>query len=415
MQLEKIFYDVIVIGGGASGMMAAYVAASNHKNVLLLEKNMQLGKKVSISGGGRCNITNDEKDVRTFLRHYGKSAPYLFSSFAQFGVQDTINFFTSHGLPLITQGLGRMFPESERASDVVSTFKKLLREKNVAIRTNCSVLHVVLHGQTISEVKTTNGSFMGNVIILATGGISHPETGSTGDGFGWLSDLGHTVTKPTPTIVPIGVKERWVKKNAGKKLENIKITIYHNDIKQFVKRGTVLLTHFGLSGPMILNSAEAIQPLLKTGKVTGTIDLFPDEDEGTLSKRVLAYFDTNKNKQLKTILKEITPPGIAHAIELLLPDVDTTTQINSIRKDYRKSLLTLFKALPITVTRLMGEDRAVAADGGVSLTEIDMRTMHSKKITNLFVTGDLLNINRPSGGYSLQLCWTTGYIAGIHA
>jgi len=414
MYSQKI-YDVIVIGGGASGLMAAYWAAKNHQSVVILEKNASIGKKLAITGGSRCNITNNESDVRTFLSYYGKSAPYLFSPFSQFGVNDTITFFTNLGLPLITERLGRMFPQSQRASDVVALFKKILIHSGVIIETNCCVTNIVRKNDSIAELETSKGNYIGKSIILATGGISHPETGSTGDGFSWLASLGHSVAKPTPTIVPIAVKESWIKKNAGKKIENCKYTIYHNQIKQFSKSGSILLTHFGLSGPLILNSAATIQLLLTTGKVTGTIDLFPLEDEGTLSKRVVSYFDANKNKQIKTVLKELLPPGLGTSIELLLPALAMDTPIHSVPREQRKALIKLVKALPFTVTKLMGEDRAVAADGGVNLSEIDMRTMRSKKITNLFITGDLLNINRPSGGYSLQLCWTTGYIAGIHA
>lgn len=408
-------FDVVVIGGGASGMMAACVASALGKKVVILEKNAELGEKLKISGGGRCNITNNERDVRTFLENYGKAKDFLFSAFSQFGVEDTFKFFESRKLPLVVQARDRVFPQTENAFDVFKTLENELKNNQVLIKTHSKVLKINHENGEIKSVETTQGNFTGISFILATGGVSHPETGSTGDGFGWLRDLGHSVKDPTPTIVPIAASNQWIKVLAGVSLTFMKITFFLDGKKQFSKTGKILFTHFGLSSPLILNSAAEVGELLMNGEVTATIDAFPDTDLGSLDTKIVNTFDANKNRSLKNVLKEIVPHGTTKGIELLLSDINLETPVHSITKDERKKIVNLLKALPVEITGLMGNDRAVSADGGVILEEINMRTMKSNFFGNLFVTGDLLHINRPSGGYSLQLCWTTGAIAGRNA
>jgi predicted Rossmann fold flavoprotein len=405
-------FDVIVIGGGAAGMMAAYIAAQHGKKVAILEKNASLGKKLQITGGGRCNITNAEYDTRSLLEQYGAAKKFLFSPFAQFGVKETFAFFASHGLPLVVQANNRAFPKTEKAHDVCNTFTKLLAQRTIRTFTHCSVKKFIRAGQSITGIETNKGIYTAKSYILATGGVSHPETGSTGDGFHWLRSIGHTVKAPTPTIVPLAVNTTWIKQLAGVTLKDCKITFYLDGIKQFSKRGNILCTHFGLSGPLILNSAGAVADLLQSGEVTAQIDAFPNKDLGTLEKDILLIFDNNKNKLLKNIFRDITPSGTASSLQQLWKKIDFTKPVNSITKDERKRIVNGLKSLPVMITGLMGTDRAVAADGGVILEEVDMRTMRSKLYANLYVVGDILHINRPSGGYSLQLCWTTGYVAG---
>ncbi len=415
MHINGSSFDVLVIGGGASGMMAAGVAASLGKKVLLLEKNYSCGEKLKISGGGRCNITNAEFDNRALLQNYGNAKEFLYSPFSKFGVSSTFSFFESLNLPLVVQARSRVFPSTERAIDVFNALKSFLEKNKVVIKTNCTVKEIVSEGGKIARVLTNQGEFNAKSYILSTGGVSHPETGSTGDGFGWLKQLGHTVKDPTPSIVPLAVSEDWVKKLAGVSLSFMKITFFTNDKKQFSRLGKVLFTHFGLSGPLILNSATLVGDLLREGKVTAFIDVFPDTDLGALDERLVNIFDKNKNKILRTAFKEIAPKGCSYVFETLLPKINFSTKVHSITKDERKSIVNLLKALPITITHLMGYDRAVIADGGVTLDEIDTRTMKSKLIENLYIIGDLLHINRSSGGFSLQLCWTTGYVSGNSA
>lgn len=406
-------YNVVIIGGGASGMMAAITAAMHGKSVVILEKNASLGQKLDITGGGRCNITNAEFDIRKFLKNYGDAEPFLHSPFSKFSTKDTFEFFESRGLPLVTQARNRVFPKTEKSTDVGNLLKHEIKKLKINVMTKCSVKHILHDQEMITGVQTTQGIIKGGSYVLATGGMSHPETGSTGDGFVWLKKLGHTIKEPTPTIVPLAVDDAWVKSLPGVSLSFMKITFYSEGKKSFSKTGKILFTHFGLSGPLILNSSSKVADLLHTGKVTAKIDAYPDTTLGALEQQIIKVFDLHKNKMLKTTIKEIVPTGMHDAIMMLLPEIDFEKKVHSITRDERKKIVQLLKELPVSIAGLMGYDRAVVADGGVTLSEIDTKTMRSKKIANLFVTGDLLHINRPSGGFSLQLCWTTGYVAGI--
>lgn len=409
---QNKIWDVIVVGGGASGMMASAVASARSLSVLILDKNKNLGEKLKITGGGRCNITNDEPDIHKMLKVYGKGAPYLYTPFSIFGVKDTFKYFESRGLPLVIQARNRVFPVTEKAIDVFNVLNKELINNKVEIKSNCTVKDFIHNDKKIININTNQGQFYAKSFVLATGGMSHPETGSTGDGFRFLSDLGHTVSDPTPDIVPVEVEDKWVKMLSGTSLSFMKITFFLEGKKQFSKTGKILFTHFGLSGPLILNSASLINPLLSRGKVTAAIDLYPDTNSGALEEKIIKVFDLNKNKILKTIIKEFVPEGMHIAVSKLINFIDLETKVHSVTKENRKDIVTLLKAMPVTILGLMDYDRAVVVDGGVELSEIDMKTMRSKLYENLYVTGDLLHLNRNSGGYSLQICWTTGYIAG---
>lgn len=412
MSLQTDGYDVIVIGGGAAGMMAAGTAASRGKRVLLIERNKRLGEKLRITGGGRCNITNAEADEKKLLAHYGNAEQPLYSAFSQFGMKDAFSFFESRELPLTVQANNRAFPESESALDVVHTLERYVQDAGVTVLAGTRVERIEVAESMISGVVADGTTYSAGAYILATGGLSHPETGSTGDGFAWLRSLGHTVVDPTPTIVPLKVMDAWVKKLSGKSAPNAKITFYMNGVKKFARKGTILFTHFGISGPTILNAAGMVGDLMEEGSVTAMLDLYPTEDLGNLDTRITEVFDRNKNKLLRNVFRELAPPGTAEVLLSLLPSIDSEKKVHSVLKEERRELATLLKAVPLTITGLMGFERAVVADGGVPVSELDMRTMRSKKLANLFLTGDVLHITRPSGGYSLQLCWTTGYVAG---
>ena len=414
MKNNNKIWDVIVIGGGASGMFAASVAGSRGKSVLILDKNKNLGEKLKITGGGRCNITNNEPDIHKMLQIYGDGAPFLYSPFSIFGVKDTFNYFESRGLSLVVQARNRVFPATEKAIDVFKVLEKEMGKNHVTVKSNCPVRRINVRDDKVESIETNNGLLYAKSFILATGGMSHPETGSTGDGFKWLKDIGHSVKDSSPDIVPLAVSDDWVKSLAGVSLSFMKITFYQDGKKQFSKTGKILFTHFGLSGPLILNSSKKVDDLLQNeGKVTACIDAYPDTNEGKLEESIIKVFDNNKNKIWRTILKEIVPEGMAKSIELIDTSINFDTKVHSITKEDRKKFVKLLKNLPVHITNLMGYERAVVADGGVSLKELDMKTMSSKIYKNLFITGDLLNINRNSGGYSLQICWTTGYISGM--
>lgn len=396
-------------------MMAAGRAAERGKRVLLFEKNQKLGEKLRITGGGRCNITNAEEDTKALLSNYGSAEQFLYSAFREFSVKNTFSFFESRKLPLKVEARKRAFPQSEKAPDVVRTLVSYVREGKVDVRLGTPVRQVVVANGKVEKIIASGGEFFADSYIFATGGVSHPETGSTGDGFGWLRALGHTVEEPTPTIVPLKAKDAWIRSLAGKSLPNAKITFYLGTEKKFSSTGTILLTHFGLSGPTILNNAGKVADLLHEGRVTATIDLFPALNIGELDTKFREHLDAHKNKLLKNVAHEFLPPGTVDALLALAPDVDPEKKAHSVTKEERRALVDMAKGLPVSISGLMGFDRAVVADGGVRLNEIDMRTMRSLRSPNLLVIGDLLHIQRPSGGYSLQLCWTTGYVAGSNA
>jgi len=414
MKNNNKIWDVIVIGGGAGGMFAASIAGSRGKSVLVLDKNKNLGEKLKITGGGRCNITNNEPDIHKMLKVYGEAAPFLYSPFSIFGVKDTFKYFESRGLPLVVQARNRVFPVTEKALDVFKILEKEMEKNHVVVKSNTPVRRINVKGALIESVETNNGLLYAKSFILATGGMSHPETGSTGDGLKWLRDIGHSVKDSSPDIVPLAVSDNWVKSLAGVSLSFMKITFYKDGQRQFSKTGKILFTHFGLSGPLILNSSKKVDDLLQNeGKVTASIDAYPDTNEGKLEESIIKVFDNNKNKIWRTILKEIVPSGMQKAIEFIDLSLDFNIKVHSITKEDRKKFVKLLKNLPVNITNLMGYERAVVADGGVTLQELDMKTMSSKLYKNLFIIGDLLNISRNSGGYSLQICWTTGYIAGM--
>lgn len=408
-------YDIIVIGGGAAGMMAAGRAAERGRRVLLLEKNDHLGKKLALTGGGRCNICHAEENQRLLLQQYGQAETFLYSPFSQFGVHDTFSFFASHGLPLKVEANHRAFPKTEKAGDVVRALEGYLRQGGVAIRTKATVQGFVAAEASIVGLKVNGEQLTAKSYILATGGKSHPETGSTGDGFRWLTELGHEVKEPTPTIVPLAVQEAWIKSLAGVALDNTKVTFFVEGKKRLAVKGRILCTHFGVSGPLILNVAGKVADMLHDGVVTAAIDVFPQFDLGKLDGYVTKIFDENKNRNAKNVMKFIAPTGTSSAILQLLPQLDPEKKVHSISKQERKTFVHLLKALPMTVSGLMGYERAVVADGGLAIREVEGKTMRSRKYANLFITGDLLHISRPSGGYSLQLCWTTGWVAGDNA
>lgn len=405
-------YDVIVIGGGPSGMMAAGRAAERGARVLLLEKNQNLGKKLLITGGGRCNVTNAEFDTRTLLTHYGGSAKFLFSPFATFDVRATLDFFHNRGMQTKIEAQQRVFPVSDSASSVHQVLSDYLQTGNASVETGAVVEALVVNNQLVTGVQLTNGrTYSAPHYILATGGKSRPETGSTGDGFKWLEALGHTVSEPDPSLVPIALHEPWIRQLAGITLPSIKITAYQSGQKAFSKRGRLLFTHVGISGPTVLNVSKAIGELLEYGSVTLSLDLFPEYDHGSLDQMLITHFSEQSNKLCKNALAAFIPTNLVSIIFSMVA-IPTETKCHSLSKESRKTLGRILKDLPMRVQGLLGADKAIVTSGGIALTEVDFRTMQSRLIPNLYITGDLLNIDRPSGGYSLQLCWTTGYVAG---
>ncbi len=404
-------YEVIVIGGGPGGMMAALRAKERGLRVLLIEKNAELGKKLSITGGGRCNITNAEFDIRALLPHYGSAEPFLYSPFTQFGVAETIAFFEARHVPIKIEDRKRAFPVSEKATDVRDALVRCLMEEKVDILLNTPVEGFYMEDRTVVGVITAGGIICAQSFIIASGGKSHADTGSTGEGISWLEEIGHTTHAANPNLVPVVVKESWVHKLSGTTLREVKITLQGTS-RKISKTGNILCTHFGFSGPTILNMAHTIKGMLADGPVTSVIDLFPKEDVGSLRERFNVLCEQNQNKNVVNALKEWFPIGVVEVILAHIPDAIRTSKVHSLMREYRIRIVDQMKALPVTITGTMGYDWAIVSDGGVDLKEIDTRTMQSKVHHNLYCVGDILHVQRPSGGYSLQLCWTTGWVAG---
>ncbi len=404
-------YDVIVVGGGPAGMMAAGRAAERGLCVLLIEKNKVLGKKLSITGGGRCNITNAEFDLRALLRHYGSAEQFLYSPFTQFGVPETIQFFESRKLPIVIEDRKRAFPKSERATHVTQCMEQYVRDHQVTLLLDTRVIGLETEKGMVTGVVTNRGTYTARAYIFACGGRSHAETGSTGEGISWLKAIGHTTHEANPNLVPLVVRDAWVKRLSGTTLENVRITFASCE-KKIKKEGNVLMTHFGLSGPLILNAAREVKELLKHGEVMASIDLFPKDDVGTLRAKFQKLTEEHPKKTLLNALKTWFPKGVVEALLIPFSEVDQQSASSALLRETRYALVDRMKNLTLTVTGTMGYDWAVVSDGGVDLREIDMRTMQSKLHANLYLAGDMLHISRPSGGYSLQLCWTTGWVAG---
>ncbi len=408
--MKTTVWDVCVIGAGPAGMMAAGHAAMQGVSVILLEKNSRPGEKLLITGGGRCNVTNYELDVRTFLKKYKDSDKYLFSAFSQFSTKDTLEFFNKRGVPTKVEAEGRVFPQSDKAESIWNVLIDFIKEQKVDIETNATVYSI-----TKDSVKLKDGKeIFAKKFILATGGTSRPETGSTGDGFPWLKSLGHTIIDSNSSLVPLSIKDNWVKKLQGVTLTNIKISTFQNNTKQESIKGKILFTHFGVTGPTILNISKDVGELLKYGEVEIRIDLLPSHDHGMLNAELQKLFTNESNKKIKNSLSGLIPSAIVDPV-IELSKIDPDAQNNKISKEMRMKLIETIKNLSFQVDKLLGNDKAIVSSGGVSLDEVDFKTMRSKIVPNLYLIGDVLNIDRPSGGYSLQLCWTTGFVAGMDA
>jgi predicted Rossmann fold flavoprotein len=412
----QTLWDVVVIGGGPSGMMAAGRAGHLGKKVLLLEKNSSLGKKLLITGGGRCNITNNKQNTREMLAKYKGNDKFLFSAFSQHSVTDTISFFNDKGLELKEENEGRMFPVTNKAASVYDVLYRYMEKSGVRIQKGSIVSGISINKKDNGVViRTKSGNdIYAKTCIVATGGLSRPETGSTGEGFTWLKKLGHTIKENDFALVPIAISTPWCKKISGLTLDGIKLTTFQNKEKQESYKGKILFTHVGASGPTILNMSRDIGELLKYGEVSISLDLFPSTDVGTLRGRLQSILVEESNKKLKNVLALFIPSSLVSPV-LEMTGISGETFCHSVSSEDRVVLAKKVKDLQLEVKGLLGKEKAIVSSGGVSLTEVDFKTMQSKLHPELYLVGDILDIDRPSGGYSLQLCWTTGYIAGSNA
>lgn len=401
---------IIVIGGGPAGMMAAGRAGELGAEVVLLEKNNSLGIKLSITGKGRCNITNNSYEPRDLVKQFTRGS-FLFSSLHRFGVEETIAFFESRGLKTKTERGNRVFPVSDKSQDVLDVLKKYLLDNKVKIKTKAEVKKIIKKEDRIEKVILKNGEEIeGDIFIIATGGKSYPATGSSGEAFEWLRGLGHKVIKPRPALVPVLLKDKFIKDLEGLSLKNVEISIVKDKKKIDSRFGEALFTDNGMSGPIILDMSGRIGEYLP-GALELKIDFKPALSFEELDKRIQSDFSENNNKLFRNSLDKLLPKKLIPVI-IELSGIDSEKKVNLITRKERKNLLHLLKEFTCTVDSLDSFKKAIITAGGVELGEVDPKTCQSKLIDNLYLVGEVLDLDGPTGGYNLQVCWSTGYVAG---
>lgn len=408
---------VIVIGGGPAGMFAAIAAAEIGHDVTILEKNEKLGKKLYITGKGRCNITN-ASDMEVLFSNVMTNAKFLYSAFYAYDNQRVIDFFEENGLATKIERGNRVFPVSDHSSDVIATLTKVLRKKKVEVKLHTEVKELLCkptegQEQKVTGVLLSNGTkLFADDIIVATGGFSYQTTGSTGDGYRFAKECGHTVTQITPSLVPFEAKEEYISRMQGLSLKNVQVRIYHQKKLLYDEFGEMLFTHFGVSGPLLLSASAWIKPSLTSQELRMEIDLKPAISEEQLDKRVLREFEEAKNKQFKNSIGKLFPTKMI-PVMIELCDIDPDKKVNEITKEERLSFVRLIKAFPLTLCGLRDFKEAIITKGGVSVKEVNPSTMESKLVKNLYFCGEVMDLDALTGGYNLQIAWSTGYLAGI--
>ncbi|MCP3891637.1 MAG: NAD(P)/FAD-dependent oxidoreductase [Desulfobulbaceae bacterium] len=401
----------IVIGGGAAGLMAAGRAAERGSKVILLEKMAKTGRKIGISGKGRCNLTNNAELIE-FMNHFGKNGRFLRQCFQQFFTSELLDFFTTHGLPLTLERGGRYFPESGRALDVVRVFNNWLKQLHVQTRENSPVTRILVKDGGVCGILCQDKKYSCDNVIIATGGKSYPRTGSTGDGYQILRELGHTITPLRPALVPIKSNHPSLGKLAGLELRNVQVRVFVDKKKKTQEFGELSFTSSGLSGPTALTLSGLIIEALSTKKrVQLALDLKPALDEKKLDARLIRDLQSRRGESIESILRGILPKQLIEVclVECKIPkDIDTT----QFPGKTRKKLVSWLKDFRFDITGHRSWDEAIVTAGGVSLKEIDPVTMESKLIKRLFIAGELLDIQADTGGYNLQAAFSTGWVAG---
>ena len=402
---------VLVIGGGAAGMMAAITAAANGGEVLLLEKNEKLGKKLFITGKGRCNITN-AADTEDLFSAIVSNPKFLYSSFYSFTNSQVIDFFEGLGVKTKIERGGRVFPASDHSSDVIRALEREMEQLGVEIYLQAEVKELILKEHVIKGVVLTSGKKLyADTVIVATGGISYPSTGSTGDGYRFAKACGHQVTEILPSLVPMEVKEWYAKELMGLSLRNIEICVTDGKKKLYQEFGEMLFTHYGVTGPVILSASSIVGKKLKEKELTLHIDLKPALSEEQLDKRVLREFETNHNRQFKNAVDSLFPSKLRPVI-VELSGIPEEKKVHEITKEERLHFVRLIKDFSMTLTGLRGYKEAIITKGGVSVKEIDPSTMESKLVKGLYFAGEVLDVDGVTGGFNLQIAWSTGWAAG---
>jgi len=404
--------DVLVIGGGAAGMMAAIFAARTGADVTLLEHNEKLGKKIYITGKGRCNLTNDcTRDE--FLAQVPRNPRFLYSALSFFAPRDMMALLEENGCPVTVQRGRRVFPSSEKASDVTKALTGLMRKLNIHVRLNTGVRNLQTEGNRVTGAETEDGSFLpADSVILACGGLSYPATGSTGDGFRLAEALGHTVIPPSPVLVGLETEEDWPRSLQGLSLKNVTLTLTNGRKALYYELGELLFTHFGISGPLVLEASCHLPESARGAQLS--LDLKPGLTREQLDARLRRDFLAYGKKQLANILPGLLPARLAALFPRLcgIPESILCNQVTAVQ---RETLLNMLKALPLTVRSPRPLAEAVVTRGGVSVKEIEPGTMRSKKYRNLYFAGEMVDVDAHTGGYNLQIAWSTGALAGKSA
>ncbi len=409
---------VIVVGGGAAGMMAAIAAAQAGAGVTLLEQNEKLGKKLFITGKGRCNVTNDG-DMDNLFANIMTNGKFLYSAFYGFDNRAVMELLENEGCLLKTERGDRVFPASDHSSDVIAALSRALKRLQVEICLRTKVKRLWWEQSdgnppTIRGVQLTDGKHLAaDRVILATGGLSYASTGSTGDGYGFARDTGHDIIDCKPSLVPFRIKEEWCRELMGLSLRNVRLRLCQGNKEIYQDFGEMLFTHFGVSGPLVL-SASSYYTAKCRGEAGLFLDLKPALDEQQLDKRVLRDFEESRNKQFKNALGQLFPARLI-PVMIRLSGIRPDKPVNEITRQERRDFVELIKALPMTVTGVQGYEEAIITKGGVSVRDVNPSTMESKKVQGLYFAGELLDLDALTGGYNLQIAWSTGHLAGASA
>lgn len=405
-------YDAIIIGGGAAGLMAAWAASQNGKEVLLLEKNKLLGKKLLITGKGRCNVTNN-CTTEEFMANIPSNAKFLYSAYSRFSCIETMRFFEERGVKLKTERGNRVFPESDKAKDIVLAFERALKNDFIEIK-NDKAKELIIENGEIKGVKCEDGEYFASSVLVATGGKSYPLTGSTGDGYDFAKQAGHTITPLVPSLVPIVSKESFPAEMMGLSLKNVVLSLKDSQTGKilFSEMGEMLFTHFGVSGPLVLSASAHIRKM-QPDRYLLVIDLKPSLSEEKLDLRIQRDFSDNLNKDFINSLGKLLPAKMIPVVARL-SGIPANTKVNQITKKQRAELVKLLKNFTITAKAFRPIEEAIITGGGVNVSEINPKTMESKLVKGLYFAGEVLDVDAYTGGFNLQIAFSTGYTAGIN-
>lgn len=403
-------FDVIIIGGGASGSMAGITSARLGKKVAILEKNGFIGKKLNITGKGRCNVTNN-CDIQQLMQNIPRNPKFLYSAFSMLSPKDVMDFFESINVPLKTERGNRVFPISDKATDVSKALEKELKRLGVKILEENATELLVQDG-VCTGVKTNKNTYLADSVLIATGGKSYTGTGSTGDGYKFAQEVGHTVTKLVPSLVPIVAEEKYCSDMMGLSLKNVRLNLMDNDKCIYSELGEMLFTHFGVSGPLVLSASSHISKM-QQNRYKIYIDLKPALSVDTLDKRIQRDFSENINKSFINSLNKLLPNKIIPVVAKL-SGIKFDTKVNQITREQRLHLIDIIKNFPITIKDFRPLNEAIITSGGISVKEINPKTMQSKLVKGLFFSGEVIDVDAYTGGFNLQIAFSTGYVAGIN-